>query len=156
MLGPQGRAGAVTTPHGSRARGECLDAAVSSHTDRSFHARKPRKAHSNSCMARFLNAVAFFSLALRPRTRRNALRLQTCTRTLDPFFVVEQQADRRVLPKGSAAFIPVHACRGLPPRVGKSTGEDACGPLLIADGPIGEQEPGILIGCTSYLVYPFQ
>jgi hypothetical protein len=58
-------------------------------------------------MAQFLNTVAFFPLALCQGTCRNAIWLKMYRRTLERFFFIKQKAERRVLPKGSAAFIPV-------------------------------------------------
>jgi hypothetical protein len=71
------------------------------------------------CMARFLNAVAFLPLALRQGTRRNAIWLQTCKRTVESLAQDRTNVQCFSARPCGAASIPAHECGGFTPRFGK-------------------------------------
>ena len=66
-------------------------------------------------MARAPNSGAFLPMILCHGTHRNALWLKTCKRTDGSLSRVRTPVNHH-LPAGSAAFIPMHECGGLPPR----------------------------------------
>jgi hypothetical protein len=69
-------------------------------------------------MARLRNAVAFFAMALRHGSQRNAIGLKACKRTINGILFVGRKAEIAVLPSGSAVCIAGSKDRGFTQRFG--------------------------------------
>ncbi len=110
----------MTTPHGSKPGASGMTPVCRpTPTVRFNHMSETCSKQLMYWLARLTKTVVFLPTALRRGTRRNAIRFETCNKNCVSILI---QGARNVngFPEVSgAAFIPLHQCRGLPPRVGK-------------------------------------